>query len=141
MTDASALELPLFDADDVSLRGGRFHHVMGELATKSWLARIPLGYLTLDREAGEFFLRSKGATFPGQMIAELYGVGPGPLREEIDNNILHLDGERHRRLRNVLNPFFTPKASDRWRPVMGEIIADICGDLLPAGRCEFVGAV
>src|SRR5205823_13365036 len=120
MTDAATLELPSFDATDVTLHGDAFHAEMDRLAAASWLARIPLGYLTLDREAGEFFLRSKGATFPGQMIAELYGVGPGPLREEIDNNILHLDGERHRRLRNVLNPFFTPKASDRWRPVMRE---------------------
>jgi cytochrome P450 len=125
----------------VTLHGDRFHAVVQDLAATSWLARIPLGYLTLDRDAGEFFLRTKSATFPGQMIAELFGVGPGPLREEIDNNILHTDGDRHRRLRNVLNPFFTPKASDRWRPVMLELITDICADLIPTGRCEFVSAV
>jgi cytochrome P450 len=141
MADAAALELPEFDPTDVTLHGDRFHTVVQDLAAASWLARIPLGYLTLDRDAGEFFLRTKSATFPGQMIAELFGVGPGPLREEIDNNILHTDGDRHRRLRNVLNPFFTPKASDRWRPVMRELIADICADLIPAGRCEFVSAV
>ena len=141
MADAATLDLPEFDPTDVTLHGDRFHDVVGELAAQSWLARIPLGYLTLDREAGEFFLRTKAATFPGQMIAELFGVGPGPLREEIDNNILHLDGDRHRRLRNVLNPFFTPRAADRWRPVMREIIADICADLVGSGRCEFVTAV
>jgi cytochrome P450 len=141
MADAATLDLPEFDPTDVTLHGDRFHEVVGELAASSWLARIPLGYLTLDRAAGEFFLRTRSATFPGQMIAELFGVGPGPLREEIDNNILHLDGDRHRRLRNVLNPFFTPKAADRWRPVMRELIADICADVVPAGRCEFVAAV
>ena len=141
MADAATLELPEFDPTDVTLNGDRFHDVVAELAASSWLARIPLGYLTLDREAGEFFLRTKKATFPGQMIAELFGVGPGPLREEIDNYILHIDGDRHRRLRNVLNPFFTPRAADRWRPVMREIIADICADLVGSGRCEFVAAV
>jgi cytochrome P450 len=141
MVDAAALELPDFDPTDVTLHGERFHEVVAELAASSWLARIPLGYLTLDREAGEFFLRTKAATFPGQMIAELFGVGPGPLREEIDNNILHLDGDRHRRLRNVLNPFFTPRAADRWRPAMREIVADVCADVLPEGTCEFVSAV
>jgi len=141
MADAATLELPEFDPTDVTLNGDRFHDVVAELAASSWLARIPLGYLTLDREAGEFFLRTKSATFPGQMIAELFGVGPGPLREEIDNNILHLDGDRHRRLRNVLNPFFTPRAADRWRPVMREIIADICADVVGTGRCEFVATV
>ena len=95
MPDAASLELPAFNPDDVTLRGDRFHQAIADLAAVSWIARIPLGYLTLDREAGEFFLRAKSATFPGQMIAEMFGVGPGPLREEIDNNILHIDGERH----------------------------------------------
>jgi cytochrome P450 len=142
MRDAASLDLPAFDTADVSLQGDRFHEVVAQLAATSWLARVPLGYLTLDREAGEFFLRTKSATFPGQMIAEMFGVGPGPLREEIDNNILHIDGERHQRLRNVLNPFFTPRASQRWRATMQRIIADIAtDDLVAAGRCEFVSAV
>src|SRR3954451_9251795 len=141
MADAATLDLPDFDPTDVTLQGERFHEVMSALAASSWLARIPLGYLTLDREAGEFFLRCRSATFPGQMIAELFGVGPGPLREEIDNNILHLDGDRHRRLRNLLNPFFTPRAADRWRETMRAIIDDICAEWIGAGRCEFVARV
>jgi cytochrome P450 len=142
MVDAATLDLPEFDTADVSLQGDRFHETVAQLAATSWLARVPLGYLTLDREAGEFFLRTRSATFPGQMIAETFGIeSTGPLREEIDNNILHIDGERHQRLRNVLNPFFTPRAAQRWRSVMGEIIADICSEVIPAGRCEFVSAV
>jgi cytochrome P450 len=141
VTSVAELDLPAFDSDDVSMTGDRLHEALRGLASLSWLARVPNGYLTLDRDAGEFFLRSRDATFPGQMIAELFGVGPGALREEIDNNILHLDGDRHRRLRNILNPFFTPRAADRWRPAMRAIIADICVDLLPAGRGEFVSRV
>jgi cytochrome P450 len=143
MRDAASLDLPEFDPADAALTGARFHQVLDELAASSWLARTSPGYyLTLDRDAGEFFLRTKSATFPGQMIAEMFGVGPGPLREEIDNNILHIDGERHQRLRNVLNPFFTPRASQRWRATMQRIIAGIAtDDLVAAGRCEFVSAV
>jgi cytochrome P450 len=141
VTSVGDLDLPGFESDDVTLTGDRLHQMLRDLASSSWLARVPNGYLTLDRDAGEFFLRCRTATFPGQMIAELFGVGPGPLREEIDNNILHLDGDRHRRLRNLLNPYFTPRAADRWRQAMREIIADICAELLPTGRCEFVSAV
>jgi cytochrome P450 len=141
MTDLAALDLPEFDPADTTLRGTRFHEVMAELAATSWLARVPLGYLTLDREAGEFFLRTKSATFPGRLIAEMSGVDAGPLREEIDNNILHLDGDRHRRLRNLLNPFFTPRVADRWRPVMRGLLADIWADLASADGCELVSAV
>jgi cytochrome P450 len=141
MTDAATPELPEFDPGDVSLQGERFHAVVSDLASRSWLARVPLGYLTLDRDAGEFFLRTRSATFPGQLIAELSGVASGPLRDEIDNNILHTDGDRHRRLRSMLNPSFTPRAADRWRPVMQELIADIAEPALREGRCEFVSAV
>ena len=141
MTSAADLDLPAFQSDDVSLTGDRLHTVLRELAASTWIARVPNGYLTLDREAGEFFLRCRTATFPGQMIAEIFGVGPGPLREEIDNNILHLDGDRHRRLRNLLNPFFTPRAADRWRPTMREIIDDICSGWIDTGQCDFVAAV
>lgn len=141
MRNASDLDLPEFDPADTTLHGDDFHRVMTDLAQLSWLARIPLGYLTLDAEAGEFFLRSRDATFPGQTIAELYGIESGPLREEIDRNILHLDGDVHRRLRSLLNPFFTPKAADRWRPVMRDLIESLFSNIAEAGSCEFVEAI
>jgi cytochrome P450 len=140
MVDVGTLELPEFDPADTALNGDRFHAVMGELAQRSWLVRIPLGYMTTDREAGEFFLRTKHATFPGQTIAELYGIESGPLREEIDRNILHIDGADHTRLRNLINPFFTPKAADRWRPVMRQILEELFARLEDTRRVEFVQA-
>jgi cytochrome P450 len=140
-TDVSSLDLPEFDPTDVDLHGEQFHDTMTELARTTWLARVPLGYMTLDREAGEFFLRTKQATFPGQKIAELFAIEDGPLREEIDRNILHVDGDDHRRLRNLLNPFFTPRAADRWRPVMRALIEELFASVATAGRCEFVGAI
>jgi cytochrome P450 len=142
---AAELDLPSVDPNDPGLVGDRFVATMTGLADRGWLARTPLGYVTLDREAGEYFLRSRSATFPGQKIAELFGIDDGPLREEIDRNILHIDGEDHRRLRTLLNPFFTPKAADRWRPVMRgwleQIWAGIGGDAGGARSCEFVDAV
>src|SRR5207302_3476650 len=140
MTDVSELDLPNFDPADTELHGDRFHGVMAGLRERSWLVRIPLGYMTLDREAGEFFLRTKKATFPGQRIAEIFGIETGPLREEIDRNILHIDGEDHLRLRNLLNPFFTPRAADRWRPVMRQLLDELFASVEDDRRMEFVQA-
>lgn len=134
------LDLPVFDTADITLHGPAFHTVMESLAATSWLARLPMGVLTLDRAAGEFFLRSRSATFPGQLIAELYGLDSGPLREEVDRNILHVDGDLHQRLRALVNPFFTPRAADRWRPVMREFLHQLWSDVGPVGGCEFVEA-
>lgn len=133
------LELPELAYYDPELRGPRFHAEMRELAASNWLARFPLGFVTLDREAGEFFLRSRQTTFPGQMVAEVFGVDDGPLREEIDRNILHLNGTDHRRLRGLVNHAFTPKAADRWRPLMRSYVAEVFSSVAGAGRMEVVG--
>ncbi len=139
MTALDALDLPELDIADPALNGPRFHAVMAETAAASWLARLPLGVLVLDREAGEHFLRSRSATFPGQMIAELYGIDSGPLREEIDRNVLHIDGEDHTRLRRLVNPSFTPRAADRWRPAMRGFLDDLWS-AVDGPSCEFVEA-
>ena len=92
----------------------------------------------LDREAATFFLRTKSATFPGMKIAELFGVEDGPLYEEMRRNILHVNGDDHRRLRNLVNPAFTPRAADRWRPAMRGFLEQLWAGVADAGRCEFV---
>jgi len=134
------LELPELDllADD--LKGERFHRAMNDLRAQGWLARSPIGYYVLDREAAAFFLRTKSATFPGMKIAELFQVEEGPLLEQMRRNILHINGDAHRRLRNLVNPAFTPRAADRWRPAMREFLERLWEPLEDAGRCEFVTA-
>ena len=64
MTLVTDLELPSFDYTDPELRGERFHAAMRELREQGWLASMPLGFVVLDREAGEFFLRSKRVHVP-----------------------------------------------------------------------------
>ena len=69
----------------------------------------------------------------------MFGVEEGPLLEEMRRNILHINGDAHRRLRNLVNPAFTPRAADRWRPAMREFLERLWAPLEDAGRCEFVG--
>lgn len=139
MTLAAELELPHLDYTDPALSGPRYHAAMAELQGH-WLATGAFGYVVLDREAGEFFLRSKVCTFPGMTVAALLGIEDGPLYEEMRRNIININGDDHRRLRNLLNPVLTPKAAERHRPAMRRILAELL-DALPAdGRCEFVAA-
>jgi cytochrome P450 len=141
MTVVSDLELPVLDYSDPSLRGERFHATMAELRAQGWLASMPLGFVVLDREAGEFFLRSKRLTFPGMKIAEVFGIEDGPLYEEIRRNILHVNGDDHRRLRNLVNPAFTPRAVERYRPAMRGYLGELLDAVAPDGRCDLVAAV
>jgi cytochrome P450 len=134
------LELPSFDYADPTLRGERFHHAMRELREQSWIASMPLGFAALEREAGEFFLRSRAFTFPGMKIAEIFGIQDGPLYEEIRRNILHINGADHSRLRGLVNPAFTPRAVEKWRPAMRGFLAELF-DRIEGQSCDAVAAL
>lgn len=172
MTLVSELELPDFDYMEPSLRGERFHAAMAELrnpagaadaadpagaadpadavnpvgaASERWLARGPFGYMVLDREAGEFFLRTRSATFPGMKIAEIFGVSEGPLYEQMKRNILHVNGPDHARLRSLVNPALSPRAVERYRPAMRAFLEELLAEAIASSAgatvsCEFVEA-
>jgi cytochrome P450 len=140
MPTVTELELPELDFFDVGLRGERFHRTMDELSRANWLATSPVGFFVLDRESAAFFLRTKAATFPGMKIAEMFEVPEGPLLEQMRRNILHINGDDHRRLRNLVNPAFTPRAAAQWRPAMRDFLERLWEPLTDAGGCEFVEA-
>ena len=134
------LELPVFDYTEPGLTGEVYHQRLAAVRELGWLARSPLSYVVLDRESGEFFLRARQTAFPGREIADLFGITGGRLREMIDANILNQTGDRHRRLRGLVSPAFTPRAADRWRPAMRGFLAGLWQDLGGAAECEFVAA-
>jgi cytochrome P450 len=139
VTLAAELELPSFDHTDAGLRGDRYRAAMTELTGyEGWLASSPFGYIVLDREAGEFFLRTRAAVFPGLTIADLFQVTDGPLREEIVKNIINVNGADHRRLRNLVNPALAPRAVDRYRPAMRRFLDQLLDQVPADGRCEFI---
>jgi cytochrome P450 len=145
MTTVSELDLPELDISSGALAGDGYHVRLAKLTTDGalpWLAKSPLAFIVLDRESGEFFLRSRVTAFPGRQIADLFGVTTGRLREQIDANILNQQGQQHRRLRALVGPAFTPRAADRWRPAMRRFLAQLWDELGPGARsCEFVAAV
>jgi cytochrome P450 len=136
---ATELDLPRFDHTDSSLRGELYREAMAALhGHDGWLAASPFGFIVLDREAGEFFLRTKAAIFPGLTIADLFGITDGPLREEIVRNIINVNGEDHRRLRNLVNPALSPRAVDRYRPAMRRFLDQLLARIPQDGCCEFI---
>jgi cytochrome P450 len=124
-TLVSELELGSFDYTDPSLSGARFHAAMKRLRAGGWLASGPFGYIVTDREAAEFFLRTRAASFPGMKIAEIFGVDEGPLWEQMKRNILHVNGADHTRLRSLVNPALSPRAVERYRPVMRGFLEEL----------------
>ena len=138
VTTVADLDLPKFDYTDPQIRGDRFHEIMTELRARSWLATSDFGYFVLDREAAGFFLRTRKAEFPGAYMFDLLGIDDGPLRSSLSRNILTLGGEQHARLRALVQPSFTPKAADRYRPAMREFLSQLWEKVADRGGCDFV---
>ena len=141
MNLVSELDLPEFDYSAADFSADRYHQQLAETLQRGWLAKSPLAYIVLDRDAGEFFLRSRKTAFPGRQIAEFFGVTGGPLADHIDANILNLGGEHHRRLRALVGPALTPRAADRWRPVMRGFLEQLWAQVAGHGGCDFAVAV
>jgi len=141
MTIVSELDLPAFDYAAPDFSADRYHQQLAETRRQGWLAKSPLAYIVLDRDSGEYFLRSRATAFPGRQIAEFFGVSGGPLAEHIDANILNLTGEQHRRLRALVGPALTPRKADQWRPVMRGFLDQLWRPVAESGGCDFAAAV
>jgi cytochrome P450 len=140
-TVVTELELPEIDYNQPGFGPETYHQLLRAAREQNWLAHSPLAFVVLDAAAGDFFLRARQTTFPGREIAQLFGISSGPLHACVENNILNLTGDKHRRLRSLIGHAFTPKAADRWRPVMRQFLAELWADLDGATETEFVAAI
>ncbi|HSZ42704.1 MAG TPA: cytochrome P450 [Trebonia sp.] len=142
MTVVTELDLPEIDYMSPGFGPDTYHRLLAEARARNWLAHSPLAFIVLDRESGDFFLRSKATAFPGREIAEIFGITSGRLYAHIDANILNLTGDKHRRVRSLVGHAFTPRAADKWRPVMREFMAGLWDEMTAGGvtSAEFVSA-
>jgi cytochrome P450 len=139
MTLATELELPMLDAIQDHVRGPVFDELMsGVEGYDGWLARSPFGFVTLDRESGEFFLRSRAVMFPSMTLAALFNITEGPLFEEISKNLITRHGDDHRRLRGLVNPALAPRRADSYRPALRGLLAEVMSTLPRSGKIEFI---
>ncbi len=137
---AAELELPELDHTDAALRGDRYRAAMAALeGYDGWLAANPFGFTVLEREAAEYFLRTRAAVFPGLTIAELFAITEGPLHEEIVRNIININGADHSRLRKLVNPALSPRAVERYRPAMRRFMEQLLSEAGP--ELDFVADI
>ncbi|MFT4658580.1 MAG: cytochrome P450 [Candidatus Aldehydirespiratoraceae bacterium] len=122
-------ELPLLELAQPGMVGERLHETLAATRAESWIARNNSGVSILDREAAEFFLKSPALEFPGAVMMELMGITDGPIHRVMERGLLGRNGPDHKRLRRLVSRSFTPRAADRWRPVMREQLAELWASL------------
>lgn len=134
-TLASDLDLPeitLADGDYEARRTLRL-----SLASDHWLVRNLFGYEVLRYDDATAVLRDKRWHSAVSRIPELMGITNKDFLERQQVSILSAEGDMHTRLRRLVAPAFSPRAADRLRPFMREVIGGLVDKVADAGRADF----
>jgi cytochrome P450 len=136
----SEADLPFYDGMAYTDRAeGR--RVLAELRREHWLARTPLGHLVLRYDDSVAILRDRRWHSAVAILAEISGVTDPEFLQNRRQSILSSEGEVHARLKRLVAPAFTPRAADRFRPFMREVVESLVDPVAPTGRTELVGDV
>jgi len=138
---AEDVDLPVLAHDDPALAGDRFHEVLDDLASRSWLVRSDLGYLVLGREPGMALLKDRRLSFPAVELLELQGLNDGIIYDRTVNGLMAQSGPAHARLRRLVSAAFTPRQVERLGPRLRKYLDILWQDIAAAGRCDVVTAV
>jgi cytochrome P450 len=112
-----------------------------KLPREQWLARSLFGHAVWRYEDVTAILRDKRWHSASSRIPELMGVGDPRLTDRQRINILGAEGDVHTRLRRLVAPAFSPRAADRLRPFMREVINDLVDAVAHKGSADIVADV
>ncbi len=134
-TLASELDLP-----EITLADGNYEErraLRQSLAGDQWLVRNLFGYEVLRYEDATAVLRDKRWHSAVSRIPELMGITNRDFLERQQVSILSAEGDMHTRLRRLVAPAFSPRAADRLRPFMREVIGGLVDKISDAGCADF----
>ncbi len=129
-------EITLADGDYGARRALR-----ASLPGDQWLVRNLFGYEVLRYDDATAVLRDKRWHSAVSRIPELMGITNPDFLERQQVSILSAEGEMHQRLRRLVAPAFSPRAADRLRPFMREVIGGLVDKVAADGRADFTADI
>lgn len=112
-----------------------------QLATESWIARQPLGYVVLGHDDVVAILRDKRWHSAASRLPELMGITDPEFAESQQVSILAAEGDTHVRLRRLVAKSFSPRSADHLRPFMREVVNGLVEEVAPAGWADIVADI
>jgi cytochrome P450 len=134
-TLASELDLPVITIADGDYEARR--DMRAALPGDQWVVRNMFGYEVLRYEDATAVLRDKRWHSAVSRIPELMGITNTDFLERQQVSILSAEGDMHTRLRRLVAPAFSPRAADRLRPFMREVISGLVDNVAADGRADF----
>ena len=133
-TPADTLDLPVVDFGFADAEEQR--QQLARIASESWIARGPFGYVVFTYEDCVAILRDKRWHNAASIVAELRAVSDPRLQNRERQSILSSEGDTHTRLRRLVASSFTPRSADALRPFMREVLNDLLDPHTANGRCD-----
>ncbi|OBK16409.1 cytochrome P450 [Mycobacterium asiaticum] len=114
------------------------HSVLGAARSRSPIALGPYGPEVLSYELVRHVLRDNRFVTAHDLGLGARGITSGPLWDRAVRNILGMDGVEHHRLRRLVSKAFSPRAAERLRALIVEVITGLVEPLTAVGHCEVV---
>jgi cytochrome P450 len=132
------LDLPYLPLSDPEFSLDPFGRFAEARRQHPWLAKCDFGYVVTEYAAMRELMAfdDKMALGYGGAV-EMMGAADTDWGRFIINSVQVATGERHKRLRDVLAPAFTPREANRHRGLMRETISRLLDEWTAAGAMDF----
>src|SRR5580693_9222572 len=138
MQSITQLSLPRLVMEDPKFAEDPFSPFTAARRQHPWLATNSFGYVVTEYAAIKDLLAMDDklrVAHEGMIeIMDAKGSSWGDFQLE---SILGLGGERHKRIRDVLAPMFTPRAANQHRWLMREVISRLLDEWAPRRKFDF----
>jgi len=114
------------------------HEIISQARRQATVAIGPHGPELLTYELVRSVLRDPRFRVPQGMFLASQGITSGPLWERVATSLISLDGAEHHRLRRLVSKAFTPRATERLRTTIVDVITEHVDRHTATGRCEVV---
>lgn len=138
MENGADLDLPFLDMGEDWFAANPYPEFARARAAHPWLARWPIGYVITDYQAIRDLFAMEGKM--GQLyddIVRLMDAEGTPWGDFQQRHMLSMSGVRHKHVRDVLAPSFTPRAANLHRELMRRTVAELLDEWIPQGQFDF----
>jgi cytochrome P450 len=137
-TSASELLLPMLVMEDPVFAEDPFSQFTRARAAHPWLAKSTFGYVITQYNAmKELLIQDRKMRIASSAVVDVMkanGTRWGKFQLEA---LFAVPEERHRRIREVVAPMFTPRAANFRRPLMTDVITGLLDQWAPRGGFDF----
>jgi cytochrome P450 len=138
MQSAADLPLPVLAMEDSTFGDDPFSKFSAARAQHPWLAKCSFGYVITQYTAmRELLGQDEAMRTPGVAVVEVMKAQGSKWGKFQLETINAASKERHKRLREVVAPMFTPRAANEHRALMRRVITQLLDEWAPQGAFDF----